>query len=144
MKGIHVAIALAAAGLAGAAAAAPCYLIYDRNDAVIFRDYAPPFDLSETKSPERNMMREKGQHLLVAEFDDCNPVGFISPTTGANAATVEEIVMNVRPAIATNLGKGTVSGGIKPGTTPAANRGGTASATAASAAARATAPARRY
>jgi hypothetical protein len=85
----------------GSAVAAPCYVVYDRNDAVIYRDNKPPFDLSDPKSPEREMLRRQGQHLLVAEFaEECNPVGFISATTGANTVSVEEIVTQVRPAIA--------------------------------------------
>ncbi|MCC6198090.1 MAG: hypothetical protein IT518_26865 [Burkholderiales bacterium] len=113
---------IAAAGGASAASAAPCYVIYDRNDAVIFRDYAPPFDLSDPNAPERKMMRQQGQHLLVAEFDNCNPVGFISPTTGSNAATVDEIVAGVQPAIATSVAKsgGVASAGAQPGARPAA------------------------
>lgn len=85
------------------ALAAPCYVIYDRNDTVIYRDYEPPFDLGNSKSPERNMMRRQGQHLVVAEFDNCNPVGFISAATGATAATVDEIVMQLKPAIGTSV-----------------------------------------
>src|SRR4249920_478038 len=96
-NGYWIAAMLAGLGWAGAASAAPCYVIYDRNDAIIYRDYAVPFDLSDPKAPERTMMRQQGQHLLVAEFDNCNPVGFISPTTGATTATVDEIVNGVQP-----------------------------------------------
>src|SRR3954471_3596922 len=87
------------------AAASPCYVIYDRADAVIFRDSVPPFDLSDANAPERAMMRKQGQHMLMAEFDKCDPVGFISPTTGATTATVDEIVSGVQPAVATSVGK---------------------------------------
>jgi hypothetical protein len=110
---LAVAAALLAAG--GSAVAAPCYVVYDRNDAVIYRDVKPPFDLSNANSPERDMLRRQGQHLLVAEFvDECNPVGFISAATGANAVSVEDIVKEVRPAIG--------SSGVKSGTTKAAVR----------------------
>ena len=110
---------------AGSAVAAPCYVIYDRNDAIIYRDYKPPFDLSDTSSRERDMMRRQGQHLLVAEFgEECNPVGFISATTGATAASVEEIVNDVRPAIASNVAKsGATLATAKPGTQPAPQTG---------------------
>jgi hypothetical protein len=85
---LAVAIVLLSAG--PAAVAAPCYVVFDRNDAIIFRDYKPPFDLSDANSREREMMRRQGQHMLVAEFgEDCNPVGFISASTGATAASVE-------------------------------------------------------
>ncbi len=49
-------------------------------------------------------MRQRGEHLLVAEFDKCEPVGFISPTTGGNTATVDDIVMQLKPAIAPSVG----------------------------------------
>jgi hypothetical protein len=112
------------------AAAAPCYVVYDRSDAVIFRDYTPPFDLSDDKSPERTMMRKQGQHLIIAEFDNCDPVGFISPVTGATTATVDEIVNGVQPAVATSLSKsgGTAKAGIRPGSAPAARPGAAAAA----------------
>ncbi|MCC6869394.1 MAG: hypothetical protein IT522_11295 [Burkholderiales bacterium] len=93
--------ALLLAASAAPVLAAPCYVIYDRNDAVIYRDYQPPFDQSEVNSPERAQLRSRGQQLVVAEFDNCNPVGYISATTGGTAATVDEIVMQLKPAIGT-------------------------------------------
>lgn len=104
-----------------AAVAAPCYVVFDRNDAVIFRDYKPPFDLSDPNSRERDMMRRQGQHLLVAEFGDgCNPVGFISASTGATTASVEEIVNDVRPAVASSVAaSGATQAAPRPGSKPA-------------------------
>ncbi len=103
-------LAVALCGAASATQAAPCYVVYDRNDAVVYRDYAPPFDLSKANAPERAMMRQNGQHLIVAEFDKCNPVGYISPTTGGTTATVDEIVSGLQPAIGTSM-MGTPSSG---------------------------------
>ena len=94
-------VALVAALAAVPALAAPCYVIYDRNDAVVYRDYEPPFDLGDPNAAERAMMRRHGQHLLVAEFERCNPVGYISAATGGTTATVDEIVMQLKPAIGT-------------------------------------------
>jgi len=120
---LAVAAVLLSAG--SAAVAAPCYVIYDRNDAVIYRDYKAPFDLSDMTSRERDSMRRQGQHLLVAEFvEECNPVGYISPTTGATTASVEEIVNDVRPAIASSVAKsGTTTAGVRPGAKPASQPG---------------------
>jgi hypothetical protein len=105
---------------ASAAFAAPCYVVYDRNDAIIYRDYKPPFDMSDPASRERDMMRRQGQHLLVAEFvEQCNPVGFISPSTGATTASVEEIVNEVRPAIASSVAtSGAAQTTPRPGSAP--------------------------
>jgi hypothetical protein len=115
-----LAVAVVLLSASSAAVAAPCYVVYDRNDAVIYRDYKPPFDLSDMNSRERDMMRRQGQHLLVAEFiEECNPVGFISPTTGANTASVEAIVNEVRPAVASSVAKsGATQAGARPGATP--------------------------
>lgn len=117
------------------AAAVPCYVVYDRSDQVIYRDNTPPFDLSDPNAPERAMMRKQGQHMLMAEFDNCDPVGFISPVTGANTATVDEIVSGVQSAVATSVGKsgGTAKGSIQPGSPrafTAAQRPGAAAAAA--------------
>jgi len=101
--------ALLAALIAGPALAAPCYVIYDRNDAVVYRDYEPPFDLGDLNAPERAMMRRQGQHLIVAEFEKCNPVGYISAATGGTTATVDEIVMLLKPAIGTAVTAATMA-----------------------------------
>ncbi len=98
-----VALAMAL-GCALPAAAAPCYLILDRKDAVLYRDSLPPFDLSVQQSPARAALRQRGQILLIAEFDNCRPVGYISTTTGGTSATVDEIVMQLKPAISTSVG----------------------------------------
>jgi hypothetical protein len=114
--------AMLSSACAGQALGATCYVIYDRNDAVIYRDLAPPFDLSDPKAPERDMMRRQKQHLLIAEFDQCNPVGFISPTTGATTATVDEIVQQLKPAVSTSISntQGTIYTSARPGMAPAA------------------------
>lgn len=97
-------------GVALPAVAGPCFLVIDDKDVVIFRDTVPPFDLSLSPSADRAAMRERGQLLLIAEFENCRPVGFISPVTGGTSATVDEIVMQVQPAISTSVG-----GAINPG-----------------------------
>ncbi len=103
---------------AGPAVAAPCFLIIDKNDVVVYRDLTPPFDIGPTQSPERAQLRQRGSLLLMAEFEQCNPVGYISPTTGATTATVDEIVMQLKPAVATSLsgsGNSTVRAVTQPG-----------------------------
>jgi len=101
VRSLALAVAL---GLALPAAAAPCFLIIDSKDVVLYRDLVPPFDLSVPQSPERAALRQRGQILLVAEFENCRPVGFISTTTGGTTASVEEIVMQLKPAISTSVG----------------------------------------
>ena len=104
---LALAAGLAALAAAGAAVAAPCYIVVDRNDTVVYRDVTPPFDLTDPRkpaSPERAEMRRRGLHLIVADFEKCNAVGYISPTTGATTATVDEIVMRLPSAIPTSSG----------------------------------------
>ncbi len=91
-------------GTAGGATASTCYVVLDRSDVVIYRDVTPPFDLSDAKSPERAAMRKRGEHLLFADFDKCEPAGYISPTTGGATATVDDIVTQLKPAIAPSVG----------------------------------------
>lgn len=132
--GIEIAAGLIALCTASLAVAAPCYVIIDRNDAVVYRDTAPPFDLSPAGASERAALRQRGHLLVIAEFDRCNAVGYISPTTGGTTATVDEIVMGLKPAIGTSSGN---SGG----TVTSAAAGGVASPRAAPARAAAPAPA---
>lgn len=117
MRASTLAAAFVLLSASSAAFAAPCYVVFDRNDTVIYRDYKPPFDLSNMKSSERELMRRQGQHLLVAEFiEECNPVGFISATTGATTASVEEIVNDVKPAISSSVSKsGATAVAARPG-----------------------------
>lgn len=91
-------------GTAGGAAASTCYVVLDRTDAVIYRDVTPPFDLSNAQAPERAAMRKRGEHMLVADFDKCEPAGFISPTMGGTTATVDDIVTQLKPAIPPSVG----------------------------------------
>jgi hypothetical protein len=98
-------VGLAALCSAQSASAITCYLILDRNDAVVYRDSSPPFDLSETQSPQRTALRQRGHHLMIAEFDNCYSVGYVSTASGGGTVSVDEIVMQLKPAISTTVGK---------------------------------------
>jgi len=101
---LHSLLVAVGLGLALPAMAAPCYLIIDSKDVVLYRDLVPPFDLSATRSAERDRLRQRGQVLVIAEFENCNPVGYISTTTGGTTASVDDIVMQLKPAISTSIG----------------------------------------
>ncbi len=101
---LHSLLLAVGLGLALPAMAAPCYLIIDSKDVVLYRDLVPPFDLSATRSAERDRLRQRGQVLVIAEFEKCNPVGYISTTTGGTTASVDDIVMQLKPAISTSIG----------------------------------------
>jgi hypothetical protein len=104
-RSLWLAAAIAALGAATSAIAAPCYVIVDRDDVVVYRDTKPPFDLSEAKSAERAALRQRSLHLIVAEFENCYAVGHISPTTGGTTSSVDDIVMQLKPAIATSVNR---------------------------------------
>ena len=101
VRSLALALAL---GLALPVAAAPCFLILDSKDVVLYRDLVPPFDLSVPQSSERAALRQRGQILLIAEFENCRPVGYVSAVTGGTSASVDEIVMQLKPAISTSVG----------------------------------------
>ena len=106
MKIWQMAAAAALATLASVqpASAITCYLILDRVDTVVYRDSSPPFDLADTNSPQRDALRQRGQHLLIAEFDNCRSVGYVKTASGGTVS-VDEIVMQLKPAINTSVGK---------------------------------------
>lgn len=133
-------------GAAGGALAAPCYVVIDRADVVIYRDVVPPIDLSVTKSPERAAMRERGEHLIIAEFEKCEPAGFISATTGGTTSSVDEIVTQLKPAIAPSVGsrQGQAAGAASAPGSGGAAAGGKAAPGASAARATAPAPAKKY
>lgn len=108
---IGLAAACMAFGSPGTASAMTCYLVYNKDDVVIYRDIVPPYDLSVTNSPERAAERQRGEQMLFAEFDKCDAVGFISATTGGSTATVDDIVAGIQPTIGTRLGGSSATSG---------------------------------
>jgi hypothetical protein len=96
---------LAALAWTGSAAAVTCFIIFDRNDQVVYRDANPPVDLSDAGSRERAALRARGMHLLIAEYEQCYSTGYIATATGGGTATVDEIVMMLKPAIDPAVGQ---------------------------------------
>ena len=94
-----MATALTACGIAGNAAAITCYVIYDRAGAVTYRSAAPPVDLSDGGTAARVAMRERGEHLIIADFDQCLPPDPGSQASGTPAASVADIVSGMRSSV---------------------------------------------
>lgn len=111
--------------------AATCYIVLDRSDAVIYRDIAPPLDLSERGNAARAAMRQRGEFLLMMESDQCSSFVATSGAAGAGGASVEDIVAGLRSY------PGAVGGGVTPG---ARSGGGAAPAAPAAPAAKSSAP----
>src|SRR5436190_7177138 len=77
---------------AGSASAMNCYTVLDRNDNVIYRGTVPPIDLSERGTPERQAMRQRGQHLIAMDSDRCPGVEFFTGSAGSSTLSVDQIV----------------------------------------------------
>jgi hypothetical protein len=90
----------AAAGCAaavGPAAAMQCYTVLDRSDNVVYRGTISPIDLSERGDPEREAMRQRGQHLIAMDADRCPGVEFFTGTAGSSNLSVDQIVGGITP-----------------------------------------------
>jgi len=91
-----------AAGAAFGAAAGPatamqCYTVLDRSDNVVYRGTVPPLDLSDRGNPEREAMRQRGQHMIAMDADRCPGVEFFTGTAGSPNLSVDQIVGGIAP-----------------------------------------------
>lgn len=86
-------LGMGAALAAGAlpAAAATCYEVIDRSDAVVFRGLATPVDLSDAGAAAREAMRSRGESLVIFDTDNCRVVAR-TVASGGKPLSVEEIV----------------------------------------------------
>ena len=98
------------------AQALTCNIVLDRNGSVIYQDITPPVDMSERGAAARERMRERGELLMIIESEQCPRLVF-SPVTGA--ASVESIVAEMRPYIAS----GRSASSSASGSAPAASQG---------------------
>jgi len=99
MRPIRVFVLVSAAALTCAAAGAgamTCHIVLDRNDNVVYRDTAPPVDLSDRGSAQRAALRQRGEFLLMIEADQCSRFVTTTGKAGSSGATVDEIVAGLR------------------------------------------------
>jgi len=87
----------ACAAAAGPAAAMQCYTVLDRSDNVVYRGTVPPIDLSDRGDPEREAMRQRGQHMIAMDSDRCPGVEFFTGTAGSSNLSVDQIVGGIAP-----------------------------------------------
>ena len=85
------------------AAAAPahaliCYVIYDRNENVIYQSTYPPLDMSSAGYAQREALRARGEHLTFGDIPQCPTVVFLTGAGGSSELRVEDVVagMTVR------------------------------------------------
>jgi hypothetical protein len=78
--------------LAPAAGAFTCYMLYDRNDNLVYRDTISPVDMSEQGAAARESMRNRGDYLVIADADRCPQVTFVFGAAGSSTLSVDSIV----------------------------------------------------
>jgi hypothetical protein len=74
-----------------------CYTVLDRNDNVVYRGTVSPIDLSDRGAPERQAMRQRGQHLIAMDADRCPGVEFFTGSAGSSTLSVDQIVGGIVP-----------------------------------------------
>ena len=93
------------------AQASTCYFVFDRSDTVIYRDAAPPVDMSIRGAPARDAMRQRGEYLLFVDTDRCAPLAFITGPGTPGTLTVDQIVAGYPTLNTSNPISGGSSGG---------------------------------
>ena len=92
-------IVAAAAGLAGVPAhASNCYVLVDRNNAVMYQGALPPVDLSDDGVAARNSLRSQGEQLIAMDTESCPAIDRGRAGGKGSPASVEEIVAGMRSA----------------------------------------------
>ena len=92
-----MAAGMALAAVAGSASAVNCYTVLDRSDNVIYRGTISPVDLSDAGKPERDAMRRRGEHLIIADMDRCPGIEFFTGPAGSATLNVDQIVAGITP-----------------------------------------------
>src|SRR5450432_463372 len=101
---------------AASASAITCHLILDRNDQVVYQDITPPVDLSDNGATARAALRSRGNYLMMIETDRCPRIVSGTGATGANVATVDDIVGGMRPYLGNSAGGPSARSYVRSGT----------------------------
>ena len=89
---VLTACAAAVSLVSPAAGAFTCYMLYDRNDNLVYRDTISPVEMSDQGASARESMRDRGDYLVVADADRCPPVTFVFGAAGSSTLSVDSIV----------------------------------------------------
>jgi len=85
-------------GAAQAPAQATCFLVFDRNDNLIYRSQQAPVDMSDPNdraaTAAREAMRARGEYMMYVETDQCAPLTLMLPGT-SGALTIDAIVAGI-------------------------------------------------
>ncbi|MEO8676341.1 MAG: hypothetical protein ABI569_12225 [Casimicrobiaceae bacterium] len=99
------------------AQASTCYFVFDRSDAVVYRDAQPPVDMSVRGVAARDAMRQRGEYLLFVDTDRCAPLAFITGPGTPGTLSVDQIVAGYPTLATSNPVSGGSSGGGSVGST---------------------------
>lgn len=110
---VPAACAAALALLSPAASAYTCYMLYDRNDNLVYRDTISPVDMSEQGVGARESMRDRGDYLVVADADRCPQVRFVFGAAGSSTLSVDSVVGGM-PVVAGSSGFATSRPATRP------------------------------
>jgi hypothetical protein len=94
---LYTAIAIAAAAAAPHAGAVTCYVVFDRNENITYRDVFPPVDLSDAGRAEREAMRRRGEFLLFLEAEQCPRIEYFTGTAGNVGVQLEQTLAPTTP-----------------------------------------------
>jgi hypothetical protein len=77
---------------AGPAHAIICYVVYDRNENVIYQNTYPPVDMSNAGQAQRDALRARGEHLTFGDINQCPNVVFLTGMAGMSEIKVDDVV----------------------------------------------------
>jgi len=85
-------LAAVLAALPAVAAAAPCYMLFDRYDNIVYRSTISPIDLSDQGNAARDALRRRGEYLLSMESDRCASITYVFGAAGSKTLSIDETV----------------------------------------------------
>ena len=78
----RAALALALLAASAGAQAITCYVVFDRNENIVYRETYPPVDMSDRGAAARDALRQRGQFLMFVDLDQCPSITFVTGTAG--------------------------------------------------------------
>lgn len=83
---------------ASEASAITCYLVFDRNENITYRDIYPPVDMSDAGRAEREAMRGRGEFMLFLETDQCPRIEYFTGSAGSIGVQLDQAAANSTPS----------------------------------------------
>ncbi len=105
---------------AGPADALICYIVYDRNENVIYQNTYPPVDMSNAGLAQREALRARGEHLTFGDIPQCPTLVFLTGVGGMSDIKVDDVVAGfpVRSFSTNTAAAAAASRGLPAGPTP--------------------------